>query len=168
MMMMMMMMMARPDDDDPVVMVVMVVRPVMMMMVVMVVADELRGGGLLIQASRLGGFRRTQHGDRVGNRLEQLGIRPCRFERSQIRCRDGGGLRAVERCQAGNGADQSGHRLVHVELLGGRLVCRDTAGQRVRLPDWTVMIACDICSRMVRRFGRSTRPRARDTTGGQL
>lgn len=103
----------------PAVMVVVMVIPAMMM-VMMMIAHELHvRGRILLDAGRLGGLYRPQHGDRIGNRIEQLGIRPRWREAGLIRPRDGGSLRRVERGQARYGANQSDDRLVHVVVLWG-------------------------------------------------
>lgn len=112
-----------------VVVMVMVAHAMMVMMVMvahamvmMMKAGEAHPRAILVDGGSVGRFHRVEHGDRIGDRSKQLGVRLRWRETRRIRSRDGGGLRPVECCQSGNGADQTGHRLVHVCLLLGCLI----------------------------------------------
>jgi hypothetical protein len=99
--------------EDP--MVVMVMLGAVMMVMIL---HELHGGvrGLLHGPRRVGRVHCPQHGKRVRDRFKQLGKRPGAGQ-CRIRALDGGGLRRVERCQAGNCPYQADD-FVHLRLLG--------------------------------------------------
>jgi hypothetical protein len=111
---MMVMVVMMPPPPHAVVMMVMMPPPAMMM----VTAHERKADVRLhLGLSRVDGLDRLQQRDRVGNGIEQLGERGRRRKARWVRA-DDGGLGGVERCQAGNRADNADDPLVHMHLLG--------------------------------------------------
>jgi hypothetical protein len=106
----------------PLVMVMMVVMAIPVMMVMMMVMRrDLHiwvGSGFQPGRRRVGRFDLPQQSESIRNRIEQLRIGSGSQNLGRIRARYGRGLRSVERCQSGNGANQADDLIVHTRLLG--------------------------------------------------
>jgi hypothetical protein len=103
---------------EPTVVMMVVMGPVMVMMVMILHQRHVRiGPCFLPSSSGLGRIHGPQYGERIRDRREQFGERPRAVQRRRVRALDGGGLGAVERCQAGNRAYQA-NDFVHLRLLG--------------------------------------------------